>query len=72
YEKGQYATIDISYDNATRTVTFDQRKGSFPGMLKERQFNVVLVSKETPKALNLEQPEGKLVKYNGTTVSVKL
>ena len=72
YEKGQYATIDISYDNATRTVTFDQRKGSFPGMLKERQFNVVLVSKEAPKALNLEQPEGKLVKYNGTTVSVKL
>jgi alpha-D-xyloside xylohydrolase len=72
YEKGQYATIDISYDNATRTVTFDQRKGSFPGMLKERQFNVVLVSKEAPKALNLEQPEGKLVKYNGTAVSVKL
>ncbi len=72
YEKGHYATIDISYDNATRTVTFDQRKGSFPGMLKERQFNVVLVSKEAPKALNLEQPEGKLVKYNGTTVSVKL
>ena len=53
-------------------MTFDQRKGSFPGMLKERQFNVVLVSKEAPKALNLEQPEGKMVKYNGTAVSVKL
>ena len=72
YEKGQYATIDIRYDDTTRTVSFDQRQGSFPGMLKQRRFNVVLVSKDAPKPLNLDNTEGKLVQYDGTAVSVKL
>ena len=72
YERGQYATIDISYDDAARTVTFSQRKGSFPGMLKARRFNIVLITKDTPKPLDLDNPEGKMVQYNGKAVSVQL
>ena len=72
YEKGRYATIDITYDDASRTVKIGARKGQFPGMLKQRRFNVVLISKDAPKALNLANPEGKLVQYNGKEVSVKL
>ena len=72
YERGKYATIDIRYDDATRTVTIGQRKGSFNGMLKQRRFNVVLVSKDNARELNLDNPEGKLVKYSGKAVSVKL
>jgi alpha-D-xyloside xylohydrolase len=72
YEKGKYATIDIRYDEATKTVTFGQRKGSFNGMLKNRRFNVVLISKDAPKSLNLDNPEGKMVQYSGKAVSVKL
>ena len=72
YEKGKYATIDISYDDATRTVSFSQRKGQFPGMLKQRRFNVVLITKDAPKPLNLDNPEGKMVNYNGKAVSVAL
>ena len=58
--------------DATRTVSFAQRQGQFPGMLKERRFNVVLITKDAPKALNLENPEGTMVQYNGKAVSVKL
>lgn len=72
YEKGKYATIDITYDDATRTVSFGARKGQFAGMLKNRQFNIVLVSKDHPQPLNLDNPSGKLVQYNGKAVSVKL
>lgn len=72
YEKGKYATIDISYDEALKTVTFGKRKGQFNGMLKQRKFNVVFVSKDSPKALDLENPEGMMVEYNGKPVSVKL
>jgi alpha-D-xyloside xylohydrolase len=72
YEKGKYATIDILYDDTTRTVTFSQRKGQFPGMLKNRRFNVVFITPEQPRALNLDNPEGKLVQYNGKAVSVQL
>ena len=72
YEKGKYATIDITYDDATRTVTFGARKGQFAGMLKNRQFNIVLISKEHPQPLNLDNPSGKLVSYNGKAITVKL
>ena len=72
YEKGKYATVDITYDDATKTVSFGTRKGSFPGMLKNRRFNVVLVSKDAPKPLDLDAPEGKIVQYHGKAVSVKL
>ena len=70
YEKGKYATIDITYDDAAKTVSFSARKGQFPGMLKNRQFNVVLISKDSAKPLNLENPEGKLVNYTGKAVSI--
>ena len=72
YEKGKYATIDIRYDDATKTISFDQRQGKFDGMLKQRRFNVVLVTKDQPRNLNLENPEGKMVQYNGKALSVKL
>ena len=72
YEKGKYATIDITYDDATRTVSFGARKGQFAGMLKNRQFNIVLISKEHPQPLNLDNPSGKLVSYNGKALTVKL
>ena len=72
YEKGKYATIDISYNDAARTVTFAQRKGDFPGMLKQRRFNVVLISKDQAKPLDLESPEGVMVDYSGKAVSVQL
>ena len=72
YEKGKYAIIDITYDDAAKKVTFGARKGSFNGMLKNRRFNVVLISKDAPKPLDLENPEGKLVQYNGKAVSVQL
>ena len=72
YEKGKYATIDITYDDNTKTVTFGKRNGSFDGMLKERRFNVVYITKDVPKPLNLDNPEGVMVKYSGKPVSVKL
>ena len=72
YEKGKYATIEMKYDDASRTLSFGQRKGQFTGMLKNRTFKVVLVTKDDAKALNLDNPEGKTVQYNGKAVSVKL
>ena len=72
YEQGRYATIDIRYDDAAKTVTFSQRKGTFPGMLRQRRFNVVLVTRDAPKPLNLDNPEGKMVQYSGKAVTVRL
>lgn len=72
YEKGKYATIDIAYNDAQKTVTFGARKGSFDGMLQKRTFNVVLIKADAPQELNLENPKGKKVNYSGKAVTVKL
>ena len=72
YEKGKYATIDISYDDASRTVTIGRRNGSFAGMLKTRRFNVVLVSGDAPRKLDLDSPQGKMVDYDGRAITVSL
>ena len=42
YEKGVYSTITFSWNDRQRTLTIADRQGSFPGMLAERQFTVVL------------------------------
>ena len=72
YEKGKYATIDIKYDDASKTLTFGKRQGAFNGMLKNRRFNVVVVSKDNAKPLNLVNPEGKMVDYVGKELKVSL
>ena len=73
YEKGKYATIDIKYNDAQRTITFGTRKGSFDGMLLKRRFNVVLVGTNREQGVNLAKaPKGKMVKYAGKQVVVSL
>ncbi len=72
YEKGKYATIDFNYDEATRTLTIGERKGNFKGMLKQRRFNVVVITRDNPRELDLENPAGQMVEYNGKQVTVKL
>ena len=72
YEKGKFATIDIRYDDASKTVSFGARQGQFPGMLKNRRFNIVLITKDAPKPLNLDNPEGKMVNYAGKALTIQL
>lgn len=46
---------------------------AFSGMLPQRRFNIVYVKPgKHPVALNLDNPKGKMVKYVGKEVKVKL
>ena len=73
YEKGKYATIDIKYNDAQKTITIGARKGSFDGMLQKRRFNVVLVNAAKQQGVSLDKaPKGKMVSYAGKQVVVKL
>lgn len=63
YEKGQYSTILLMYDEASRTLVIDDRQGEYPGMLKDRIFNVVLVDKNNPKPFDMSA-KGIEVAYN--------
>jgi alpha-D-xyloside xylohydrolase len=44
YERGVHATIPISWNEKSETLTIGKRKGKFPGMLEQREFRVVFVS----------------------------
>lgn len=44
YEKGVYSTITFQWNDATRTLSINDRKGEFPGMLTNRKFKVLIVS----------------------------
>jgi len=73
YGKGKYAVIDFKYDDARKQVTIGARKGSFDGMLQKRRFNIILVDQKKQQGVNLaKSPKGKVVKYAGQAMTVKL
>ena len=61
YEKGAYSVIQFSWNEKTHTLTIGDRQGSYPGMLQNRQFTIVL-------------PDGKqqTVRYDGIQQTVRL
>ena len=70
YEKGAYATIPIHWDDASRTLTLGERKGAFPGMLKERIFTVIVVDPGHPSGF-APDASGAEIRYDGTEVTCK-
>ncbi len=43
YEKGEHATVELTWDDSERTLTIGERQGSFPGMLRKREFQLALI-----------------------------
>jgi alpha-D-xyloside xylohydrolase len=71
YEAGRYSNIKFTYNEANKTLTIGDRVGEFPGMLKERTFIIVPVSKTKAQGYNPEA-QGITVKYNGQKIEQKL
>jgi alpha-D-xyloside xylohydrolase len=72
YEKGTYSTITFSWDDPSGVLTIDDRHGSFPGMIQERNLNFVLVSPTSPTGLNQSPPKGLFVRYVGKKITLKI
>jgi alpha-D-xyloside xylohydrolase len=70
YEKGIYATIPITWNDATQTLTISDRKGEFPGMLKDRTIGVVFVSENHGAGVDLADRIDQSVKYSGKAISI--
>jgi alpha-D-xyloside xylohydrolase len=72
YETGQYSEITFTYDETARTLTIGNRKGNFQGMLKNRNFQIV-VAEPGKAAGDMETLQfNKIISYNGKQVTVKL
>jgi alpha-D-xyloside xylohydrolase len=71
YEKGAFSIIPIKYEEATKTVTIDERKGSFNGMLLKRIFRINIISPGKTKSLDFDASD-KEVTYEGKKITVKV
>lgn len=71
YERGKYSLIQIEWNDKERTLTIGKRSGKYPGMLKERTFNIVLVRDGHGVGLEEAKPD-QTAYYKGRRISVKL
>ncbi len=72
YEKGKYATYDILWNDASHMLTITDRKGSFPGMIANKNFNIVLVNENKGTGVAISDHADKNVSYTGKKLQVKL
>jgi alpha-D-xyloside xylohydrolase len=73
YERGEYARIPLRWSEATHTLSIGARSGSFPGMLAERDFDIVLVSPAQPAEFPLDRAAaGRRVHFSGSRIDVAL
>ncbi|MBX2971176.1 MAG: DUF5110 domain-containing protein [Cyclobacteriaceae bacterium] len=72
YEMGVYSTITFTWDDAKRTLIIDDRKGSFPGMLSRRTFQLTIVNANKGGQEHKPSTPDKAVTYTGKRIQVKL
>ncbi len=72
YEKGAYATFNFTWNDTDKELTISARKGSFPGMLQSRIFNVVVVKENNGTGETQTANFDKVIHYDGKEIKVKL
>ncbi len=71
YEKGIYSLIPFKWNNDKKELTIGERKGEFPGMLKQRNFKIVLVNESRGNGVEITESPDKIVRYNGKETVLK-
>ncbi|MGH7238108.1 MAG: DUF5110 domain-containing protein, partial [Candidatus Saccharimonadales bacterium] len=72
YEKGRYATFMLTWKDKTRRLIISATKGSFPGMLKKRTLNIILVNGMHGSNTGITVKADKVVSYTGKAMEVKI
>ena len=72
YEKGKYSETVIRWNDQSSTLTFEQRKGHFDGMVKERTYKIVLVSENIGCGVEETKEYDKVINYNGEKIELQL
>ncbi len=71
YEKGIYAVIPIRWKEKTRTLILDPRRGEFPGMKKDRTFQIVLVRPGHGVGVRSTVTPDRVISYKGARIAIK-
>ncbi|MEO7719807.1 MAG: TIM-barrel domain-containing protein [Capsulimonas sp.] len=71
YEKGQYATVELIWSDAARTLTVGKRSGSFPGMIASRKLNIVVARPGQNPGIAEGRSSARAINYTGAKSVVK-
>lgn len=72
YENGAFCTIRFDYNEAEHQLTIQDRQGEFPGMVANRTFRVIVVSRDQAVPF-LEAPaDAKEIDYDGKAIEIQL
>lgn len=63
YQKGKFATITFTWNDAKKTLTLGEQQGAYPGMIKNRKFNILFVGSDNPQPVQ--------VQYTGKRISIR-
>lgn len=72
YEQGQFSRIPLRWNDATRTLSIGQRIGTYPGMLAERSFQLVIVSQDHPAGFSFDPKPDQTVRYTGKAMNITM
>ncbi len=72
YENGAFSTIPFHWDESSQTLIIGDRKGSFPGMLKERTFNIVFINKNNGNGFSISPKIDKAILYSGKKMVIHI
>ena len=61
YEKGEYTEIPFVWNDATKTLTINERTGGYSGMIGKRSFLITIAGEKSAKT----------IRYTGKKISVK-
>ena len=70
YEKGKFASIPMEWNEAKQTLTIGKRSGEFPGMLKERAFDIIFVAPNHGAGPALEEKPDATIHYPGKAMTI--
>jgi alpha-D-xyloside xylohydrolase len=69
YESGKYSTIAMNWNETEKSFTIGNRKGDFPGILKERIFRIVWVNSKNGIGIEPAK-EAEIIKYSGKEIKI--
>jgi alpha-D-xyloside xylohydrolase len=70
YEKGLHSLITFRWDDVRKTLSIDDRKGDYPGLLRTRIFNLVVTGEYTVNGVEINTERSKKIQYNGNMQTV--
>jgi len=71
YENGVYSTITLTWNDSKKTLTINDRKGSFPGMLAERKFSIVRVAGNKGTGAEVVEKYDREITYEGRKMTIE-